>query len=252
LSVTFVDGTTPLNAANLNTLESKPAKGQPNGYAALDGTGKVPAAQLPAASAVPTGAGFDFYGSVAPAGFLLCDGSAVSRATYAALFGVIGTQYGVGDGSTTFNLPDCQGRATVGKGTHADVNALGLNEGSAVNNRRPRHPHTNGLALTGAPGLGTLALPNHAHGPGSLAAQGSGRANYGNDPGTLGGGAIGSSENVPNFQAALVGASGNPTALPAITGAPAVGTLAVGGTIGVGGTAADSAAYLVANRIIKT
>lgn len=44
-----------------------------------------------------------------PSGFLLCDGSAVSRTTYATLFGVIGTTYGAGDGSTTFNLPDLSG-----------------------------------------------------------------------------------------------------------------------------------------------
>lgn len=45
----------------------------------------------------------------APAGFLFCDGSAVSRTTYASLFSAIGTLYGVGDGSTTFNLPDLRG-----------------------------------------------------------------------------------------------------------------------------------------------
>ncbi|MFE0463197.1 phage tail protein [Kitasatospora sp. NPDC058965] len=46
----------------------------------------------------------------APAGWLFCDGSAVSRTTYAALFGVIGTQHGGGDGTTTFNLPDHRGQ----------------------------------------------------------------------------------------------------------------------------------------------
>lgn len=51
----------------------------------------------------------------APAGWLLCDGSAVSRTTYAGLFAVIGTWYGVGDGSTTFNLPDLRGRVVAGK-----------------------------------------------------------------------------------------------------------------------------------------
>lgn len=49
-----------------------------------------------------------------PAGWLHCDGSAVSRATYPALFQIIGTQYGVGDGSTTFNLPDVRDRFPVG------------------------------------------------------------------------------------------------------------------------------------------
>lgn len=58
-----------------------------------------------------------FAGSAAPSGYLMCDGSAVSRTTYAALFGVIGTAWGAGDGSTTFNLPDMGGRVPVGVGT---------------------------------------------------------------------------------------------------------------------------------------
>lgn len=48
-------------------------------------------------------------GGVAPSGFLKCDGAAVSRSTYAALFAVCGTTFGVGNGSTTFNLPDLRG-----------------------------------------------------------------------------------------------------------------------------------------------
>lgn len=51
--------------------------------------------------------------ATAPEGYLLEDGSAVSRTTYAELFSVIGTTYGSGDGSTTFNLPDSRGRVTV-------------------------------------------------------------------------------------------------------------------------------------------
>jgi hypothetical protein len=68
------------------------------------------------AQAVPTaiGAVTDFAGLTAPAGWLLCYGQAISRSTYAALFGVIGTNYGLGDGTTTFNVPDCRGRTTAG------------------------------------------------------------------------------------------------------------------------------------------
>lgn len=58
-----------------------------------------------------------FGGSSAPAGFLLCDGTAVSRTTYADLFAAIGTTWGVGDGSTTFNVPDMRGRSPLGAGT---------------------------------------------------------------------------------------------------------------------------------------
>lgn len=56
-----------------------------------------------------------YTGSSIPSGYLLCDGSAVSRTTYAALFAVIGTTYGVGDGSTTFNLPDATGKLSFNK-----------------------------------------------------------------------------------------------------------------------------------------
>jgi len=64
---------------------------------------------LGGASAVPTGTISAYAGTSAPAGYLLCDGSAVSRSTYAALFAIISTAYGVGNGSTTFNLPDFRG-----------------------------------------------------------------------------------------------------------------------------------------------
>ena len=58
-----------------------------------------------------------YGGSVAPTGFLICDGTAYSRSTYSALFAVIGTTYGVGDGSSTFNVPDLRGRTPVGSGS---------------------------------------------------------------------------------------------------------------------------------------
>ncbi len=61
-------------------------------------------------SSLPSGVVLPFGGTAAPTGFLIADGSAVSRTTYAALFAVIGTAFGAGDGSTTFNLPDMRGR----------------------------------------------------------------------------------------------------------------------------------------------
>jgi len=73
----------------------------------------------------PVGTVVDFAGSSAPTGWLLCDGSAVSRTTYANLFSVIGTTYGAGDGSTTFNLPDCTGKVTVAKSTDTEFDTLG-------------------------------------------------------------------------------------------------------------------------------
>jgi microcystin-dependent protein len=103
------------------------------------------AALVPAATVIATAA------TTTPAGWLFCNGAAVSRTTYAALFAAIGTTYGVGDGSTTFGLPDLQGRVIAGLGTHADVDALGENDGSLLAARSPKHRHT----LTG--GIGANA-----------------------------------------------------------------------------------------------
>lgn len=69
-------------------------------------------------------------GSTAPAGWLLCNGQAVSRTTYANLFSVLGSAYGQGDGSTTFNVPDLTGRVPVGtNGTYPPASTGGAAEG---------------------------------------------------------------------------------------------------------------------------
>jgi phage-related tail fiber protein len=57
-----------------------------------------------------------------PYGFLVCDGSAISRSTYASLYAVIGTIWGIGDGSTTFNIPDLRGIFLRGIGSHGSLN----------------------------------------------------------------------------------------------------------------------------------
>lgn len=75
---------------------------------------------------VPTGCVQAFAGQTTPTGWLLCDGSAVSRATYAKLFSVIGTSYGAGDGSTTFNLPDLVDKFVQGNATSGTVKSAGL------------------------------------------------------------------------------------------------------------------------------
>lgn len=62
---------------------------------------------------IPIGIGFDFYGTTAPENYMFADGSAISRTEYAELFSIIGTTYGTGDGSTTFNLPDKRERVSV-------------------------------------------------------------------------------------------------------------------------------------------
>lgn len=66
----------------------------------------------------PTGTVQPYAGSSAPSGWLICDGSAVSRTTYAPLFAILGSTFGAGDGSTTFNIPNMLGRGPIGVGTN--------------------------------------------------------------------------------------------------------------------------------------
>lgn len=77
-------------------------------------TGNTPTSVATLAQGAPIGAMMDFAGPNAPSGWALCYGQAVSRTTYAALFALIGTTWGAGDGSTTFNLPDLRGRVSAG------------------------------------------------------------------------------------------------------------------------------------------
>ena len=90
-----------------------------------------------------------FAGSTAPMGWLICNGSAVSRTTYSALFAVIGTTYGTGDGSTTFNLPDFRNNFPVGAGSTYSLNSKGGSNTVTLNvNQIPSHNHTIGVAWT--------------------------------------------------------------------------------------------------------
>lgn len=102
----------------------------------------IPTWTSAAASTLPAGIIVPYGGTSAPATWLLCDGALVSRTTYATLYAAVGTSYGVGDGSTTFGLPDLRGRLVVGKGSHVDVDTLGDNDGVAEASRRPKHSHT--------------------------------------------------------------------------------------------------------------
>lgn len=87
---------------------------------------------------IPTGALMMWSTASAPTGWLLCNGSAVSRTVYAALFAVIGTTFGVGDGSTTFNLPNYNNRVPVGAGGLYALAATGGSKDSTV----VSHTHT--------------------------------------------------------------------------------------------------------------
>lgn len=121
----------------------------------------------------PTGVVLPFAGAAAPSGWLLCDGSAVSRTTYSSLFTAISTAYGVGDGSTTFNLPDLRGRVAGGKdnmggtaasrlttaGSGVDGATLGASGGAQTHtltaNQMPSHTH-NYVGGANAAGSGTV------------------------------------------------------------------------------------------------
>lgn len=83
-----------------------------------------------------------FAGTVAPENYLFCDGSAVSRTTYATLFGVIGTTFGAGDGSSTFNLPDLSGRVPLGvSSTHLLGSTGGSETVTLTEAELPAHVH---------------------------------------------------------------------------------------------------------------
>jgi microcystin-dependent protein len=125
----FSDGDR-LDAGNVEEMRFGLAGSGPLAKAVLDSNAVGTMRQLVAGGATPTttipvGTISPYAGASAPANWLLCDGSAVSRATYAALFAVTGTAYGVGDGSTTFNVPDLRGRIVVGSGTGAQQGAAG-------------------------------------------------------------------------------------------------------------------------------
>lgn len=110
-------------------------------------------------STVPTGTVVSYAGSTAPAGWLLCDGLAINRTTYANLFAAIGSTYGNGNGSSTFNLPDLRGRIVFGVdnmgGTSA--NRLTTAGGISANNTLGATCGTQSITLT------TPNLPAHNH-----------------------------------------------------------------------------------------
>ena len=127
-----------------------------------NGIAWVPGAPAPAGSLQM------YAGSAAPAGYLMCNGAAVSRTSYAALFAVIGATYGSGDGLLTFNLPDLRGRAPIGSGSGAGLTsrALGATGGAETvtldATMIPGHTHTGTVNSAGAHAH-TVTDPGHAH-----------------------------------------------------------------------------------------
>ena len=138
----------------------------------VDGVTSSIQAQFNALDVLPKGMISPFAGSSAPTGWLLCNGSAVSRTTYSALFAVIGTTYGAGDTTTTFNLPDLLGRVPMGAGAGTDLTArtLGAELGvesvtlTAAQSGSPSHDH--GVTSVGGgahTASGSISTDGHGH-----------------------------------------------------------------------------------------
>lgn len=108
--------------------------------------------------AAPSGAVMAFAMNSAPTGWLSADGSAVSRSTYAALFAAIGTTFGSGDGSSTFNLPDLRGYFLRGAGTNGDGTAAGTFGEKVADDVKPHSHaitdpgHFHGISTSGSAG----------------------------------------------------------------------------------------------------
>ena len=147
------DGGTPITAADLNRIEDgitattvkADAAATATALAAVKTTADAAATATALATAVPVGVVQMWAGEAAPAGWLLCQGQAVSRTTYAALYAVCGTAYGTGNGSSTFNLPDLRARMPIGLSGSGAFNALG-NAGGEENHK-----------------LTTAEMPSHGH-----------------------------------------------------------------------------------------
>ena len=112
-------GPPPISAENLNNMEDGISIAQPL-------IGEIKA----------------YAGSTAPDGWLICDGSEISRATYAELFDVIGTTYGSGNGTTTFNIPDLAGKMPLGQSSgHALGSSAGAETVTLTTSEMPSHTH---------------------------------------------------------------------------------------------------------------
>ena len=144
----FFAGTNPLAVAYGGTGSTTKA-------GARAAIGAASAADV--AAAIPTGLIFYHAATTAPTGFLACDGSAVSRTTYATLFGVIGTTFGSGDGSTTFNVPDLRGEFIRGWDNGRGVDT-GRVFGSAQADDLKSHTHPASQTRTDIAGGGSQTV----------------------------------------------------------------------------------------------
>jgi microcystin-dependent protein len=134
----FVALRAPDNAASDITLTLPSSDGNANDVLQSDGSGNLSFTALP--TAVPSGTVHLFATTTAPSGYLECDGSAVSRTTYADLFAVIGTTWGAGNGSSTFNVPDLRGEFVRGWDDGRGVDS-GRSFASSQSSQNLQHNH---------------------------------------------------------------------------------------------------------------
>lgn len=175
-AVTTALGYTPINPngnssqyfrgdGTLATFPSIPAAQVNSDWNSVSGLSQI--LNKPVIENNPTGVILNYGGTSAPSGYFLCDGSAVSRTTYSALFAVIGTTFGSGDGSTTFNIPDTRQRFVLNKANAGTGSALGATGGAIDHVHTVDPPNT----TTGAPSgnvaatilAGSAASPTHTH-----------------------------------------------------------------------------------------
>lgn len=132
-----------------------------SGAALIPGT--VPqTAFAPSVILVPTGAVMPFAMNSAPTGWLAADGTAVSRVTFSVLFDAIGTLYGAGDGSTTFNLPDLRASFVRGAGSDgvATAGAFGVKQADAFQGHQ--HSATTNAGWVGTQGPSGNGVPYYS------------------------------------------------------------------------------------------
>ena len=134
------------------------------------------AAAVAAASVVPVGALFAWSTATAPTGYLLCYGQAVSRSTYSGLFAVVSTLYGVGDGATTFNLPDLRGRVVAAldnmggsdAGRLSLANTIGTAGGEQLHTMTEAELYAHTHSVTAVQSGATNAQPYDGFSPGPI------------------------------------------------------------------------------------